>query len=119
MGFLKDRSDELCSKCEEGRFEYKQVRSDGYAYVCNKRGCKRQVSATADDPVLFLERVPLRKQLLVIYNMIYHKEVGVDSWAFDSEMDDRATSQLVQRVRNLVSWWMIRGKFHHSGRRAR
>lgn len=111
IGLLTDRSGELCSKCEDGKLEYKKGRHDGYAYLCSNRCCKRQVSVTANAHGLFLERVPLRKQMIVLYNMIHHNDEGADSWSFDAELDDRGTAEIVRNVQHLVSWWMIRANW--------
>ena len=53
---------------------------------------------------VFLERVPLSKQMLVIFRYVYHHFPAAEQLAFDAEMDQRDVLKLLDNVRSMVTW---------------
>ena len=100
---------ETCSKCRRGCLEVAATRSgDSCSYVCDRRACRYSESVCAREPGFFLARVPLGKQMLVLYKMIYDWQPGVARLALDLEMDEHTVQDLVDGVRRCVSWVMRR-----------
>ena len=77
------------------------------SYQCPKP-CRYMESVTARETDLFLPRVPLSKQILVLYMLIHHNQPGIEKLAFDANMDEHCVNTLVGKARKLVSWWMVR-----------
>ena len=73
-GFLTDRRDTACNKCGIGLFGVKDGRNGtGSAYVCSNYQCRYRESVTEHEAGFFLPRVTLSKQMMIVYNMVYHK----------------------------------------------
>ena len=77
-------------------------RIDGATYVRPRR-CRHRESVTQREADIFLARVPLSKEMLVIDLYRYHKLRGADQLAFDAELDDRVVFKLLDNVRSLVN----------------
>ena len=108
-GFLQDRRGETCSKCGVGSLEVAASRSgESCSYVCDRRTCRYSESVCAREPGFFLPRVPLGKQMLVLYKMVYDWQPGVARLAQDLELDEHTVQGLVDGVRRFVSWVMRR-----------
>ena len=114
VGLLSDGRDPgirpyLCPKCQTAA-TWKTVVSrtgQGMSYQCPKP-CRYRESVTARETDLFLPRVPLSKQILVLYMLIHHNQPGIEKLALDANMDEHCVNTLVGKTRKLVSWWMAR-----------
>ena len=111
LGYLTDRRTNGCPKCHVGQLGLEDGRSEdgtGLAYVCGQKKCRHRESVTLHEHGLFLPRVSLSKQMLVIYRMIYHNMPGVSSLASDADMDEGYVSVIVSNVRAIATWEMKR-----------
>ena len=55
-------------------------------------------SVTARETDLFLPRVPLSKQIIVLYMLIHHNQPGIEKLAFDANMDEHCVNTLVGKA---------------------
>jgi len=105
MGFLRDRRGSACPKCGSGVLD---VPGPKATYTCTRRVCRYAESVTVGEPGLFLERVALSKQMLVLYDMVYHNSPSSRDSAADAEMDEGSVRELQHNCRCIVSWFMVR-----------
>ena len=71
--------------------------------------CARMGKAcTRRETGLFVEKVPLNKQMQVIYRMVYHNQPGAREQSADAEVDPDVVYQIQRNVRRIVSYYMIR-----------
>ena len=55
-----------------------------------------------------MERVPVAKQIQVLYRMVYHNSPGAADIAADVDMDKAIVMQIMKQARDLTSFWMRR-----------
>ena len=104
-GFLQDRRGESCPKCGLHGLQLHETRC---AYACPARACRYEESVTKREPGLFLERVPLPKQLQVLYRMVYHNAPGAREIAADVDMDYAPVLHIMKSPRDITTFWMRR-----------
>ena len=106
-GFIWDRRGDICPKCKEYDLT---MHPDKASYVCSgpKRRCRHEETVTSREPGLFLERVPLAKQLQVLYRMVYHNSPGSREIAADVDMDDGVVLHIMKHARGIATFWMRR-----------
>ena len=106
--YLEDRRLEPCPKCGQHSIEVRDRPEEGAMYHCPRRGCRHKESLTGREPGFFLERISLRKQMMVVYLMIRYQQPSVERLAADVDLDVHTVAKLVYQIRCVVSWSMVR-----------
>lgn len=65
-------------------------------------------ACTRREPGLFVEKIPLNRQMQVIYCMVYHNAPGAREQSADADMDPAVVCEIQRNVRRIVSYYMIR-----------
>ena len=68
-GFLQDRRGELCPTCHVGKLKLHATKAS-YSCSAAQSKCRHEETCTRREAGLFLEKVPLGKQMQVIYGML-------------------------------------------------
>ena len=105
-GFLRDHRGIQCPECREGKYKLRE--SPALGYVCDVRSCRHAESVTERERGFFLPRVPLDKQILVLYRMVYNWQPAAAEIAADADMDRHGVSALVRLAHCIVTWHMLR-----------
>ena len=108
-GFLQDRRLEACPKChQEKTLKVEVVRGGvGIHYICPKP-CRHCESVTEREPGFFLKRVPLTKQMLIVWTFINFNQPGADKLAEAAEVNEHIALEVISNIRRLTTYWMIR-----------